>query len=217
MRIDRVVLRLVEMPLKFRFRTSFGETTKKRFVLLEARSRGVSGWGECVAEDGPFYSPETTDSAWSVLSRFLVPLVLGQELGEAADVDRLAARVRGNRMAKGALETALRDLFARAGLDGKVRLPDELPGRGHTYHQFVVRVDRRDALREHLAKQGVGAEIYYPISLHEQQCFAGLGYRRGDFPESERAEAEVLALPIFPELMAAEIEYVADVIRRFYA
>ena len=109
-----------------------------------------------------------------------------------------------------------RALFARAGLDGKVHLPEEIPGRGHTYHQFVVRAERRDALREHLAKQGVGAEIYYPISLHEQECFAGLGYRRGDFPESERAEAEVLALPIFPELRPDERERVVAGIASFY-
>ncbi len=109
-----------------------------------------------------------------------------------------------------------RELFVRAPLDGKLRLPEEIPGRGHTYHQFVVRVKDRDALREHLAKQGIGAEIYYPISLHEQECFSGLGYRRGDFPESERAEAEVLALPIFPELRPDERERVVAGIASFY-
>ena len=114
MRIERIVLRLVEMPLKFRFRTSFGETTAKRFLLVETRSGGLSGWGECVAEEGPFYSPETIDSARSALSKFLAPIVLGRDLGSAEELDRLAVRVRGNRMAKGALETALRDLFARA-------------------------------------------------------------------------------------------------------
>lgn len=113
-KIEQVVLRLVEMPLKFRFRTSFGETTRKRFLLVEVRSGGISGWGECVAEDGPFFSPETIDSARAVLARFLAPLVLGRELAAAGAFDALAARVRGNRMAKGGLETALRDLFARA-------------------------------------------------------------------------------------------------------
>ena len=109
-----------------------------------------------------------------------------------------------------------RELFARAGLDKTVRLPEEIPGRGHTYHQFVVRVKDRDSLREHLAKQGIGAEIYYPISLHEQRCFAVLGYQRGDFPESERAEVEVLALPIFPELRPDERERVVAGIASFY-
>ncbi len=115
MRIEKIVLRLVEMPLKFRFRTSFGEMTVKRFVLVEAVSGGLSGWGECVAETGPFFSPETIDSARSALAQFLVPLVLGREVAGAEAFDALAVRVRGNRMAKGALETALRDLFARAG------------------------------------------------------------------------------------------------------
>ena len=114
MRIERVVLHLVEMPLKFRFRTSFGETTVKRFVLVEVRSGGLSGWGECVAETAPLYSPETIDSARSALALSLAPLVLGRDLDCAAELDALAVRVRGNRMAKGALETALRDLFARA-------------------------------------------------------------------------------------------------------
>ncbi|MDD5565015.1 MAG: DegT/DnrJ/EryC1/StrS family aminotransferase [Thermoanaerobaculaceae bacterium] len=109
-----------------------------------------------------------------------------------------------------------RELFHAAGLDGTVRVPEELPGRGHTYHQYVVRTPERDRLREHMAKQGVGAEVYYPISLHEQACFAGLGYRKGDFPEAERAEAEVLALPIFPELRADERERVVASIAEFY-
>ncbi len=109
-----------------------------------------------------------------------------------------------------------RELFAAAGLDGTVRVPEELPGRGHTYHQFVVRVPRRDQLREYLAKNGIGAEVYYPISLHEQECFKGLGYKRGQFPEAERAEAEVLALPIFPELRAVERESVVAAIADFY-
>jgi O-succinylbenzoate synthase len=113
-RIEKVVLRLVEMPLKFRFRTSFGELTAKRFLLVEAMSEGFSGWGECVAEDGPFFSPETTGSARLILVKFLAPLVLGREVAGAGEFDALAGRVRGNRMAKGALETALRDLFARA-------------------------------------------------------------------------------------------------------
>lgn len=113
-RVEKVVLRLVEMPLKFRFRTSFGETARKRFLLVEVRSGGLSGWGECVAEEAPYFSPETIDSARAALERFLVPLVFGRDLAGAGELDALASRVRGNRMAKGALETALRDLFARA-------------------------------------------------------------------------------------------------------
>jgi dTDP-4-amino-4,6-dideoxygalactose transaminase len=109
-----------------------------------------------------------------------------------------------------------RDLFAQAGVVGPVRLPAELEDRGHSYHQFVIRVERRDQLRERLAKQGIGAEIYYPIPLHEQECFEGLGYHHGDFPESERAADEVLALPIFPELRAEERTRVVEAIASFY-
>lgn len=92
------------------------------------------------------------------------------------------------------------------------------PGRGgrHVWNQYVIRVPRRDELRQHLAAAGVGTEIYYPIPLHLQQCFAYLGHRRGDLPESERAAQEVLALPVFPELSPAQIDYVAGTIERFY-
>lgn len=102
------------MPLKFRFRTSFGETTKKSFLLLELLSSGLSGWGECVAEEGPFYAPETIGSAGHVLGRFLLPLVVGREIASPEEFEERAAPVRGNRMAKAAVETALRDLFAKA-------------------------------------------------------------------------------------------------------
>jgi dTDP-4-amino-4,6-dideoxygalactose transaminase len=109
-----------------------------------------------------------------------------------------------------------RQLFAAAGLTSKVGLPAELPGRGHTYHQFVVRVPERDRLRDHLGKAGIGTEVYYPIPLHEQECFAELGYRRGSCPVSEAAAAEVLALPVFPELRADERERVVEGIAGFF-
>ena len=114
MKVDLAVLRTVEMPLKFRFKTSFGETNVKKFLLLELRSEGLAGWGECVAEEDPFFSPETLDTAGAILERNLLPLVLGREVAGPEAFDRAAARVRGNRMAKGTVETALRDLFARA-------------------------------------------------------------------------------------------------------
>jgi o-succinylbenzoate synthase len=114
MRVESAVLRQVEMPLKFRFRTSFGETGVKKFLLLELRGDGLSGWGECVAEEGPFYSPETLATAMPILSAYLLPLVLGKAVASPAAFDEAARRVRGNRMAKAAVECALEDLFARA-------------------------------------------------------------------------------------------------------
>ena len=85
----------------------------------------------------------------------------------------------------------------------------------HVHNQFVIRSDRRDALREHLAANGVGTEIYYPIPLHLQKCFDYLGYKPGDFPESERAARETLALPVHTELRTDEMERVASLIAQF--
>ncbi len=85
------------------------------------------------------------------------------------------------------------------------------------YNQYVIRVPKRDELREHLKANGVGCEVYYPLSLHEQECFAGLGYKKGDFPESEKAAAETLALPVYAELTDEQQQYVVDQVKAFYA
>jgi dTDP-4-amino-4,6-dideoxygalactose transaminase len=100
---------------------------------------------------------------------------------------------------------------------GKVVTPALSQGVRHVWNQYVIRVDGRDELRKYLADAGVGTEIYYPIPLHLQQCFAYLGHRPGDMPESERASGEVLALPVFPELSPIQIDHVAGTIERFYA
>jgi dTDP-4-amino-4,6-dideoxygalactose transaminase len=108
-----------------------------------------------------------------------------------------------------------RRLFEEAGLASRVGLPREVFA-GHTYNQFVIRVgERRDGLREHLAKNKVGTEIYYPLPLHLQECFKGLGHKPGDFPESEKASRETLALPISQEVTAGQQEYVVEAIARF--
>jgi dTDP-4-amino-4,6-dideoxygalactose transaminase len=107
-------------------------------------------------------------------------------------------------------------LFDAAGLADTVVLPEELPGRRHTYNQFVIRAPRRDELRSFLGERGVGTSVYYPLPLHLQPCFAFLDHREGDFPVAERACTEVLALPVFPELTAAEQSEVVDAIADFY-
>ncbi|HHQ48438.1 MAG TPA: DegT/DnrJ/EryC1/StrS family aminotransferase [Acidobacteria bacterium] len=108
------------------------------------------------------------------------------------------------------------ELFAAAGLGDVVVPPVAVEGRGHTFNQYVIRVPQRDALRAHLAERGIGAAVYYPLPLHLQPCFADLGYGEGDFPVAERASREVLALPVFPEMTAAEQEEVVDAIAAFY-
>jgi dTDP-4-amino-4,6-dideoxygalactose transaminase len=85
------------------------------------------------------------------------------------------------------------------------------------FHQYVIRAPRRDALREALAARGIGSEIYYPVPLHLQAALKGLGYKPGDFPHAERAAAEVLALPMYPELRDDEQQTVVEAIRTFYA
>jgi dTDP-4-amino-4,6-dideoxygalactose transaminase len=100
---------------------------------------------------------------------------------------------------------------------GPIGLIQTRPEAFHIYHQYVVRAHRRDELRAFLTERGIGTEIYYPVPLHLQQCFAYLGYKPGDLPESERAAAETLALPIFPELRDDEIQRVATAISQFYS
>jgi dTDP-4-amino-4,6-dideoxygalactose transaminase len=96
-----------------------------------------------------------------------------------------------------------------------VVLPSVVTGR-HVFNQYVIRVPARDELRAALQARGVGTEIYYPVPMHLQQCFAPLGYRAGDFPESEGAALQTLALPIYPELTDEQACYVVDGVREFY-
>lgn len=112
-----------------------------------------------------------------------------------------------------------REEFERFGVAERIALPAEPYAASglknhHIYHQYVVRVPERDRVRAALASSGIGCAVYYPVPLHLQECFAPLGHRKGDFPESEKASLETLALPIFPELTPDQIREVAGALAR---
>jgi dTDP-4-amino-4,6-dideoxygalactose transaminase len=114
-----------------------------------------------------------------------------------------------------------REEFERRGLSKQIALPAEpYRDRGltnhHVYHQFAIRAPRRDDLRAHLRQREIETAIYYPLGLHEQKCFAYLEYQRGDFPETERAARETLALPIYPEISRDAQSYVVNSIAEFF-
>ena len=114
-----------------------------------------------------------------------------------------------------------RRLFTDAGLlnsnDSPIRVLDICPQAQPVFHQYVICAQRRDELRKFLNDRKIGTEIYYPVPLHLQPCFAYLGYREGDLPESERAAGEVVALPMFPELTTEEQRWVVESIAEFYS
>lgn len=113
--ITSVELREIHLPLIHPFETSFGRTTERHILLVRIVDQdGAEGWGECVAGEGPFYSYEWVETAWPTLKTYLAPFVVGKKINAAAEVWRLLSSVRGHRMAKGALETAVWDLEARA-------------------------------------------------------------------------------------------------------
>jgi dTDP-4-amino-4,6-dideoxygalactose transaminase len=130
--------------------------------------------------------------------------------------------IAGWNQARHALARRYHALFHAAGLveagpypTRGIVLPHEVPGSHHVWHQYVIRTNRRDALRDFLASRKIGSEIFYPVPLHLQEALKGLGYAEGSFPEAERAAREVLALPIFPELREDEQQTVVNAIVGF--
>jgi o-succinylbenzoate synthase len=112
-KIERLELRLLELPLVHFFETSFGRIDDKHFIIVRADGDGTSGYGECVADNDPFYSAETNETAWHIISEFIAPRVLGVELAHPRDVFPALKAIRGHNMAKAAVEMAAWDLYAR--------------------------------------------------------------------------------------------------------
>jgi len=125
----------------------------------------------------------------------------------------LACRYHGLLVNGGLVQADAQSVSSRA----PITLLASVPEAFHIYHQYVIRAWRREELRVFLTQQGIATEVYYPVPLHLQECFAYLGYRVGDLPESERAAKEVLALPMFPELREDEQQRVVAAIAEFYS
>ncbi len=113
MKLERITLRQIRMPLVHFFETSFGRTTERQIVLVEAHGEGATGWGEVTAGENPFYNEEWTESAWRIVRDYVAPTVIGKNLASAADVAPLSEHIRGHRMARGGVEAAVWDLEAR--------------------------------------------------------------------------------------------------------
>jgi dTDP-4-amino-4,6-dideoxygalactose transaminase len=195
--------------------------TAAAFSFYPSKNLGGFGDGGMVATDDPALARR--------LARLRVhgmePKYHHHEVGLNSRLDALQAAVLRVKLrhldawtaARREVADRYRELFASHGMEEMVRLPVERPGNFHVYNQFVVRVPAavRDDMRQHLTERKIGTEIYYPIPLHLQPCFASLGHRPGDFPRTEAAARETVALPIYPELTEAEQRYVVGAMHQF--
>src|ERR1051325_4658193 len=143
------------------------------------------------------------------------------EVGYNSRLDALQAAILSAKLPHLAEWSAKRRKNARyydealAGIDG-ICAPVIDPKNESIFNQYTIRAQRRDELQGYLKEKGIGTSVYYPLPLHQQPCFAYLGYREGSCPESERAAKEVLSLPIYPELTRDQLDEVVDAVRAFY-
>jgi len=143
------------------------------------------------------------------------------EVGTNSRLDTLQAAILLAKLPHLAAWSAARRQHAEyygRGLAGlpQVTPPTVDPSNEHIFHQYTLRVERRDELQAYLKAKGIGTAVYYPVPLHLQKCFSALGYRTGQLPVAERVAGEVLSLPVYPELTRAQLDYVVDAIRGFY-
>ena len=185
-------------------------TTRSSALDTHARSLRAHGMVRRYFHDEPGWNSRLDTLQAAVLLVKLPHLAAGNDRRRS-----LAARYNQLflRAGLGAVPTSLSPITTADGLV----LPYTAPRAQHVFHQYVIRAPHRDELRAHLTAHGIGSEIYYPLPLHLQAALANLGYRPGDFPETERAAAEVLALPIYPGLREDEQDLVVEAIRTFYA
>ncbi len=114
LKLERMELREIELPLKAPFETSFGRTTRRRILIVKVINKdGATGYGECVASENPFFNHETIDTAWLITAKYIAPMLAKSQLKNAAQVNDLLARIRENRMAKAGVEAAIWDLEAK--------------------------------------------------------------------------------------------------------
>jgi o-succinylbenzoate synthase len=211
MKIERIILREICMPLVTPFETSFGRTVNRRILLVQADADGVSGWGESVAGEGPFYAPETVETAWHILRDFLWPLLKEREFASASEVWESLSPVRGHNMAKGAIEAALWDAEAKQKgiplwkLLGGAR--SEIPcgvsiGIKETVEDLVATVERELAAGYQRIKIKIklGKDIE-PVERLRQRfprvrlmVDANSAYRFDDWPHLKRLEAYYLMM-----------------------
>ena len=211
MKIQSLVLREIRMPLVTPFETSFGRVANRRMLLVETDIDGISGWGECVAGEGPFYAPETVETAWHILRDFIWPILKGREISAASEVWEMLALVRGHHMAKGAIEAAVWDAEAkRMGIPlwkllGGVR--DEIScgvsiGIKETIEDLIATVERELAAGYQRIKIKIkpGHDIE-PVERLRQRfprmrlmVDANSAYRLEDWPHLKRLEAYYLMM-----------------------
>ena len=182
MRLDRIEVRRLRLPLLHPFETSFGRTTAKEFLLVAASADGVTGYGECVADTDPFYLPETNETALHVLRDFLAPMAFGIDLAHARDLWPALARVRGHEMAKAALEMAVWELQARR--DGKP-LHALLGGRGGTIEAGVsIGLQKDDhELVDRVAAEAAAGYRRIKIKIKPGRDVASTAAVRARFPD----------------------------------
>jgi dTDP-4-amino-4,6-dideoxygalactose transaminase len=163
--------------------------------------------------------PELADRVRLLANHGMRPRYYHTQIGINSRLDAIQAAVLGVKLgqlprytvrrAENAL--AYRKRLTARGLSTTLGLPECDPRCGHVWNQFTIRVGpQRDAIREQLAAQGIGSEVYYPVPVHLQECYRDLGYHEGSLPATEQAAREVLSLPVFPELTETEIEWVVD-------